>query len=203
MPALTEANDLVRANNVTASECFALLDPTGHPYTTPATIYDRIVDPEHVIKTAQSEAMVLGVFFEPHIARYAALRYGLKVRANRRTLEHRRVRLAATPDYYVLNQRWLVECKLSSKLYAWDDEEALEGYVEWQARAQLAVTRREVCLVAALVGSGFHIVPIVRDLEKEERLLDTVHRFWTDHIIPRQRPDVVERDTKVRRVTIG
>jgi predicted phage-related endonuclease len=202
VPALTPQNDLVRARNVTASEVYALLDPTGHPYTTPATIWDRICHQESYVRPAQTEEMVLGIYFEPYIARYAASRWGLKVRANKRTLEHDKVGLAATPDYYVLNQRWLIECKLSSKLYAWESEDTLQPYVEWQARAQLAVTKREVCVVAALVGSAFHTVPVIRDLEKEERLLDAVHNFWSEHIILRQRPPESERDEKVRKVIV-
>ena len=45
MPALTAANDLVRARNVSASEVYALMGP--HPYSSPSKIYDQA----HVART--------------------------------------------------------------------------------------------------------------------------------------------------------
>jgi putative phage-type endonuclease len=198
MPALTEENDIIRASNVAASEVGALLDE--HPYSSRASIYDRLTDP-HPVKLEQTEPMALGVFFEPYIARYVAKKYGLRLRANKRTLVHPRVMLCATPDYFVVGQRMLVECKLSSKLYVWS-EETMQPYIEWQARAQMAVTDRQVCIVAALVGSSFHAVPIVRDAAKEEMLETAVLTFVRDHLIPGIRPDEVDR-SKVGKVAIG
>jgi hypothetical protein len=70
----------------------------------------------------------------------------------------------------------LIECKLSSILYGWTDEK-LASHIEWQARAQLAVMNRDVCLVAALVGSQFHLIPIVRDKERERMMIDAVNEM--------------------------
>jgi hypothetical protein len=92
--------------------------------------------------------------------------------------------LAATPDYYVLQPRGvpdgfmkppraLVECKLSAILYGWTAE-TMPEHVEWQARAQLACTNRDVCFVAVLVGSKFHLIPVTRERKPEERMLDAV-----------------------------
>lgn len=175
MPALTEANDIIRARNVAASECYALLDEAigrPHPYTDAAKIFDRLTAPASFPHIDQTEAMAIGVFFEPYVARYAARKLGLKLRANTRTVEHPTVSLCATPDYLVLNKRMLVEVKVSSIMYGWTEDDLLPWY-EWQARAQLACTNRDVCLVVALVGSNLFTVPVVRDREKEERLLST------------------------------
>lgn len=197
MPALTEANDLIRAQNISASEVGALIDE--HPYSSRASIFDRLYDPK-IGRPEQSEAMLLGQFFEPAIARYVARKYGLRLRANNRTLVHPRVMLCATPDYFVVGERMLVECKLSSKLYVWS-EETMQPYIEWQARAQMAVTDRAVCIVAALVGSAFYAVPIVRDAAKEELLETAVLTFVRDHLLTGIRPDEVDR-SKVKRIVV-
>lgn len=188
MPALTPENDLIRATHITASEVGALIDP--HPYTDPGKIWDRLCDPSFT-PDGQSEAMALGVYFEPYIARYAAQRMGLKLRANSRTRVHPNpdVMLAATPDYIVLNRRMLVEVKLSSIIYGWS-EESLAPHIEWQARCQMAVTDRDVCIIAALVGSKFYQIAVVRDTRKERLLLETCELFVRDHIRTGVRPQV-------------
>jgi len=195
VPALTADNDYVRSRNVTASEVGALLD--HHPYTSPTKIYDRLSTPA-MDTHKQSEAMALGVFLEPHVARYASRKLGLKLRAANKTIEYKPlltkdngskviVNLCATPDYYVLNQRMLVEIKVSSILYGWS-EDNLHPHYEWQARAQMACTDRNVCIVCALVGSTFYHVPVVRDLQKERRMLLAVDEFWYNHVMPGIRP---------------
>ena len=184
MPALTQANDLVRMRNVAASECGALMDK--HPYSTPTLIFDRLTSPGLGV-VEQTEPMRLGSYMEPYIARYTAQRLGLRLRANARTLEHKRVNLCATPDYYVLGHDMLVEVKLSSKMYVWT-EDTLQPYIEWQARAQMAVTDREAVIISALVGSQLHQVTVLRDEEKEEALLTAVDRFWHENVLAGVRP---------------
>ena len=197
MPALTQQNDLVRARNVTASECYALLG--HHPYTSKQRIFDRLTSPAIEIRTDQSEAMALGVYFEPYVARYAAKRLGLKLRAATRTVEHKSVSLCATPDYYVLGKPMLLEVKLSGITYGWS-EDTLHPHYEYQARAQLACTNRDVCIVAALVGSTMYTIPVVRDMEKERVLLETVQAFFDEYIITGIRPAAEEVSTVKRAV---
>lgn len=199
MPALTEANDVIRARNVTASECYALLDEAithPHPYTSRQKIFDRLTAPATFPHADRTEAMDIGVFFERDVARYAAQRHGLKLRANSRSIEHPKVNLSATPDYIVLNSRMLVECKVSGILYGWNEWD-LHPWYEWQARAQLAVTNRDVCLIAALVGVTFHTIPVVRDMEKEERLLETVQSFFDYHVLPGIRPADIPKQSSL------
>lgn len=196
MPALTAANDLVRMRNVAASECGALMGP--HPYSTPTLIYDRLTAP-YVGVVEQTEPMRLGSFMEPHIAKFAGIKLGLKLRANVRTLEHKRVNLCATPDYYIVGQRMLLEVKLSSKLYVWSDE-TLQPYIEWQARAQMAVTNRDAVIIAALVGSQLHLVTVTRNEDKEEALLTAVDRFWHEHVLMAERPQTQETTSILARV---
>jgi predicted phage-related endonuclease len=197
MPALTPQNDAVRAINVSASEVGALLGP--HPYTNPQRIYDRLMGPAGS-DSGQTESMALGVFFERRIAQYAASRLGIRVRANSRTIAHPIVPLCATPDYIVLKQRMLVECKLSSIMYGWSEDD-LAPHIEWQARAQMACTDRDVCFIAALVGSKFYTIPVVRDHDKERTMLIAVELFWAEHMYPGVRPPDPEIP-HLRKITI-
>jgi len=196
MPALTLANDLVRARNVAASECGALMG--YHPYSTPTTIFDRLSTPAWG-NIEQTEPMRLGQFMEPYIAKYTAQKLGLKLRANPRTLEHGKVNLCATPDYYVIGHRMLVEVKLSSKLYVWS-EDTLQPYIDWQARAQMAVTNRDAVIIAALVGSQFHLVTVLRDEDKETALLTAIDTFWHEHVLPGVRPELPEPTSIIARI---
>lgn len=200
MPPLTEASKLVRARNVTASEVGALLDK--HPYMTPAAIYDRLTDPiaYELSRDPQNEAMALGTYFEPYIARYAAGKLGLRLRANRYTREHPKHPLCATADYLVLGHSMLVEVKLSSIMYGWSDE-ALAPHIEWQARAQMAVWDRDSVIIAALVGSRFYSIAVLRDELKERRMLTAVDKLYGLVVSGGPRPEEVE--TKVSKVKIG
>jgi predicted phage-related endonuclease len=199
VPALSPANDLVRARNVTASEVGALLDK--HPYTNPTKIYDRLMTPA-MDTHQQSEAMAIGVFLEPYVAKYAARRLGLRLRAATRSVEFPGpISLCATPDYIVLKQSALVEIKVSSIMYGWT-EDTLHPHYEWQARAQMACTNRDLCIVCALVGSTFYAIPIVRDLQKEEVMLSAVDRFWYEHVMPGIRPEHIEQ-TAVLTARVG
>ena len=200
MPALTPANDLVRSRNVTASEVGALL--AHHPYTNPTKIYDRLMTPA-MDTHQQSEAMAIGVFLEPHVARYASKRLGLRLRAANRSIEYKgnllrstgelvKVNLCATPDYYVLGQDALVEIKVSSIMYGWNEDD-LHPHYEWQARAQMACTNRNLCIVCALVGSTFYHIPVVRDLQKERMMLNAVDTFWYGYVMPGIRPEHEEQ----------
>lgn len=194
MPALTPANDEIRSRNVTASECYALLGK--HPYATKRGIFERLTVPWAYGHPEQTDAMALGVFLEPHVARWAGKKLGIKVRANTKTIEHPSVPLCSTPDYIVLNTRHLMEVKVSSITYGWT-EDTLHPWYEYQARAQLACTDREACFVVALVGSAFYMVPVIRDQFKERRLLQAVEEFWQEHVLPGIPPEQEATSTRV------
>lgn len=198
MPPLTPENDIIRARNVTASECYALLG--RHPYTDKAKIYDRLTLPWEYGHPEQTEAMALGVFLEPHVARYAARKHGFKVRANSRSREYPGpINLCATPDYLILNTDYLMEVKVSGITYGWT-EDALHPWYEYQARAQMACLNKSAVIVCALVGSTFHSAWVTRDAAKEERLLEAVDEFFNEHILTGIRPSL-EDDSLMAVVT--
>jgi predicted phage-related endonuclease len=176
---------------VSASEVGALLG--SHPYQTAQTVYDRLTAP-YAPANGPSEAMRIGSWLELGILRFAEHEDGFKSRANSRTYEHPRVRLCATPDAFVIGRhpfefaagRSLIEVKMSAR---WDRFKELPADIEWQCRAQMAVTDRNTVYVYALVGMALKRYVVYRDDGEERRMLNTVGQFWTDHIVPRVRPD--------------
>lgn len=189
MPPLNAANLLIRSQNVTASEVAALL-PCGHPYATPEGIYDRLTIGAPDIS---SQAMRIGSHMESAVLRFAEAEYGFRARANSRTFVHRKVRLAATPDAFALTalpwelvpERALIEVKMSGRAELWRE---VPDYIEWQCRAQLAVTGRSVVYIVVLAAMRLLSFPVYRDSDKETELLTAVQRFWTDHIVAGVRP---------------
>lgn len=190
MPPLTPANELIRSQNVTASEVAALM-PSGHPYATPESIYDRLTLGTSV---ASSQAMRIGSALEGAVLRFAESEYGFRARANSRTLVHPTARLCATPDAFALSRlpwefvhsRALIEVKMSGRAELWRE---VPDYIEWQVRAQLAVTRRDTAYIVVLAAMRLLSFPIYRDLDKEAQLVEAVERFWLDHIVARVRPE--------------
>jgi hypothetical protein len=196
VPPLTPANAEIRAHRVTASEAAALISPFastpgGHPYATPEGIYDRLMDgaPEK-----SSQAMRIGSHMEPAILRLAEAEFGFHARANSRTFVHRTVPLCATPDAFAITplpwamvpERALIEVKMSGRPELWRD---VPSYIEWQARAQLACTGRDVVYVIVLAAMRLIPFPIYRDSDKEAELTDAVQRFWTEHYMAHVRPE--------------
>jgi predicted phage-related endonuclease len=190
---LNEFNAAIRAENVTASEVGALLDE--HPYSSPLTIWDRLVSP-FPMEVVTSEAMETGSFMEAAILRLAEKRLGFKSRQNGRTFVHKRVRLCATPDAFVLGQPpGLVEIKLSGRPELW---RSVPPHVEWQVRAQMACTGRDTAAVCVLVGAGLRTFLLQREADKEDRLLAAVDAFWNDYVVPLRRPEPAVPDLELR-----
>jgi predicted phage-related endonuclease len=180
---LTDANDAIRARNLTASEVGALLDP--HPYATPASIWDRLCNPFR-LEVVPNEAMDTGLQMEHAILRLAEKRLGLRARANGKTYQHRSARLCATPDALVLGTPpGLIECKLSGRNEVW---RSVPAHVDWQVRAQMACTGRHTAAVCVLVGAGLRTFLIEWDRAREDRLIEAVDSFWTNHVVPLVRP---------------
>lgn len=192
---LTEANALIRSQNVTASEVGALLGP--HPYTDPERIWDRLVSPLPMGEDS-SEAMETGSFMEIAILRLAEQRLGLKARANAKTYVHPAVRLCATPDALVLGTPpGLIEVKLSGRPEMW---RSVPPHVEWQVRAQMACTGRQTAAVCVLVGAGLRTFLLERDLVLEDQMLAAVVRFWFSYVVPKVRPEPAVPDPELRMV---
>lgn len=186
MPPLTAANQEIRSRNVTASEVGALLGE--HPYRTAAQVFDRITGRVENI-TPPSEVMEFGSAVEPILARFAARDLTgflpVRIQLNSRTYQHPRVRLCATPDALVIGERELVEFKLSFSQNRF--RAGLPSDIEWQARAQMACTRRSRVYVYVFTGVG-KVYVVERHRGKERQMTQAVERFWADHIESGIRP---------------
>ena len=184
---LTAANEAIRSENVSASEVGALLGP--HPYSTPEGIWDRLCSP-FALERVTSEAMDTGSFMEAAILRLAERRLGFRARQNARTFAHKRSRLCATPDAFVLGQRppGLVEIKLSGRPDIWPHAGPVPEHVRWQVIAQLACTDRQTAAVCVFLGAGLRTYLMERDRAEEDRMLAAVDDFWRNHIVARVRP---------------
>lgn len=177
---------------MTASEVAALM-PSGHPYATPQTIYDRLTTPDAGADKG-SQAMRIGSHMESAILRFAEAELGFKARANARSFVHPTVRLAATPDAFVIGrmpwavspERALVEVKMSGRAELWRE---VPDYIEVQCRAQLACTGRDVVYIVVLAAMRLLSFPVEREAAKETALVEAVDAFWRDHILPRVRPE--------------
>lgn len=195
MPPLTARNLAIRAVNVTASEVAALM-PCGHPYATPEGIYDRLMQPAAAAldRNEGNQAMRIGSFMEDAILRFAESELGFKARANTKTFAHPKVRLAATPDAFpvgrmpweIVPERALIEIKMSGRAELWQD---VPPYIEWQCRAQLACTDLDVVYIVVLAAMRLLTLPVHREQDKEDQLLEAVDAFWRDHIVARVRPE--------------
>lgn len=192
MPPLTQQNQVIRSATITASEVAALM-PGGHPYTTPEMIYDRLTQPEREVKG--SEAMRIGSAMEGAILQFAQTEIGFKARANARTFIHPEVRLAATPDAFLVGrwpmafteERALIEVKMSGRAEMW--REGIPPHIEWQCRAQMAVTDRDTVYIVVLAAMRLLSFPVYREPDQETALLARVDAFWRDHIAARVRPE--------------
>jgi putative phage-type endonuclease len=181
---LTALNEEIRSQNVTASEVGALMGE--HPYTTPELIWDRLCSP-FALTRDQNEYMETGSHMESAILRLAEKRLHFRARQNQRTFTHKRVRLCATPDAFVLGQPpGLVEIKLSGRPEIW---RSVPPFVEWQVRAQMACTNRDTAAVCVLVGAGLRTFLLEREQDKEDQLVTRVDAFWRDHVVTGIRPE--------------
>jgi predicted phage-related endonuclease len=192
-PQLSSSSIETRRTRIGASEVGALLGM--HPYTTPARIYARIVDGDTI---PQSASMGVGKSLEAPVLRMAADVLGLRVRACSHTYVHPDLPLAATPDAWAIDDAGrlgLVEIKISGDYSLWTD---LPAAVEWQVRAQLALSGRSWAYVAALVGSSLRTYRVDRDDELEAIMLDAVDRFDRLHLTPRVPPATDDADLVLR-----
>jgi hypothetical protein len=193
MPPLTSVNAAIRSQNVTASEVAALM-PGGHPYSTPESIYDRLMTPPGSEMDKSSEAMRIGSYMESAILGFAQVEMGFQARANARTFVHPTVRLCATPDAFAVGrmpweiapERAIVEVKMSGRVELWRE---VPDYIDWQCRAQLACTGREVVYIVVLAAMRLLRFPVYREADKEAALTEAVDAFWRNHIVARVRPE--------------
>ncbi len=180
MPAPTASGHELRRTRVGASEVGALMG--FHPYQTPADVWARLVGAAK--PKPETAAMAAGNLMEEPVAGMWSRQQGRKVVRCSRTYAHPEVALCATPDYYVPHHE-LLEVKVSGDYDLWS---SLPEYVYWQAQAQLALTGRVTCHVAAFVGGSLRTYVVPAEYHDQARMLVEVDAFVRQHVLTRQAP---------------
>lgn len=180
MPAPTASGHELRRTRVGASEVGALMG--FHPYQAPADVWARLVGAAK--PKPETAAMLAGNLMEEPVAGMWSRQHGRKVVRCSRTYAHPEVALCATPDYYVPHHE-LLEVKVSGDYDLWS---SLPEYVYWQAQAQLALTGRVTCHVAAFVGGSLRTYVVPAEYHDQARMLVEVDAFVRQHVLTRQAP---------------
>jgi len=169
---------------VGASEVGAMMG--CDPWTTPLQLYRRKrgLDPDR----PDSAAMALGRALEGPVVDMVRELLPLRIRRNGRTFAHVSSPLFATPDAFVARDR-LLEVKVVGLRGAADWNDDLPCRVKLQAQAQLAVTQREACYVAALIGTELRLTLVERDPFAQLEILETAERFVDRHLQQGVPPD--------------
>lgn len=166
------ARELVAPRAVGASEVGAVLG--CDPWTTPLQLWRQKLGLD--VPRPDNERMALGRALEGPVVQLARARIPEPIRRNRRTFMHPGGGLFATPDAFVGRDR-LLEAKVVGLRSpdALDDD--LPCRVRLQVQAQLAVTGRQACYVAQLVGTELRLTTVERDPVVVDELLEAVAAF--------------------------
>jgi len=183
-----------RRTRIGASEVAALLEPSEHPYTTPARIYERIVEG---VETESNARMRVGQRLEPAVLALARQEFLLKARACHRSYVHPYLPVCASPDAYLTDGEGLVEVKVTSAL--WTDQPP--RYVIAQVQCQLWLAHRSYAQVVVLQGSSLRCLSVQRDGAFIARIEAGVRRFWERHLRPLHPPTAPSsRDFELRSI---
>jgi predicted phage-related endonuclease len=163
-----------------------------HPYHTPASIYARIV---HGIERSVGSAAQLGVELEPAIIAMTGRRMNIRVRTSSWTYKHPRLPLVATVDAVGLDEFHDTEVVVEAKLVGpWARADWAAGPPWWvvdQVQVQLALSRRSLGIVGALIGgTTFNVYEVPADPGRQMEILQAVHAFKLNHLDPRFPPPV-------------
>lgn len=181
----------VLAGEVGASEVGALLG--CDPWTTPLQLYRRkkgLDEPR-----PDNAAMAIGRALEGPVVDLAREQIPLRVMRNRRTFVHPTAPLFATPDAFVAGER-LLEVKVVGLRSPDAYEEELPCRVRLQVQAQLAVTGREACYVAQLVGTDLRFALVYAEPAVQETILEAARAFRFEHLEPSIPPDPLTWDER-------
>ena len=183
---LSERSKALRATRIGAS-AVACLMPCGHPFTTPAKEYARIV---HGVTGPTRPIMEMGQLMEGSIfwlGRQLMRDRGLWVRSNSRSIA--RPRYTATPDGYCACGG-VIEVKNVSSYAAewWRDDATPEHYIV-QVQLQMYASGRDHCHVwALLAGTQFAERRIDADPDYQMRIVAAIDDFFTRHVEPKVPP---------------
>lgn len=173
---LTERQREARRTRVGASEVAALVPEVGHPFTTPARIYARIVDG---VEAETNEAMQDGQLAEAHVLAMARRKWRLRARACVHAYVHPTLPVTASPDALLLDGMGLVEVKTTSALWQSQPPTA----VVYQVQCQLWLTHRSYAQVVVWNGR-LRMYTVERDPDVITAIEDGVRVFRDRYLYP-------------------
>lgn len=187
---LTEAQLKMRLTGIGASEAAA---PAGyHPFMTPWDLWSKKVlgqvDPEN-------QAMLVGSYLEPAVARWYSDETGAVVHKCR-TRRHRKHHwMLATADRQVIvdgKRGKIVEIKVPGRRgHGWGYEpDAVPPYVMFQAQQQMEVYEQDEVDVVALflLTRELAIYHLERNQDLINAMIEINGRFWRDYVETKQPP---------------
>ena len=139
-----------------------------------------------------TDAMDLGNFLEPGIARMYAAKSERTVMPWTSVVHPKHPFMGCTPDLIAFGERRIAQIKLVGAWMAhhWDDEDVPE-YVQCQVQAEMEVCDVPVCDVVAVIGgTDYRVYTIERDRELGGYLVEVCRKFWTDHVLTREMPTI-------------
>jgi putative phage-type endonuclease len=196
--------DWLRTRRIGASDVAALLGKS--PYRTPWDVWMRLTGREK--ETRQLPQQGRGVRWEPIVLDLYQAETELPAR---RPPEHTtwtrddRPYLSATPDAFTLDggRRGLVEAKTDVHVAEYGEPTVIERWTAdcaeivrpvyaLQAYAQLAVVDEAhfVDLAVLLPFYELRVFRLLRDLEVEAQLVDTVHDWYAKHVAGDEAPEI-------------
>lgn len=156
-----------------------------HPYKTARGVY---LDKKGIGKPVElNEAMVHGQNLEPYVADLYKRLTKRKLRKSRLYRVKHVPYLACNPDYEVMKEKRLLECKtagfFAGQIFGEQGDAVPDQYLV-QCMWQLAVTGREIVDLAVLIGGqDFRIYTIERDEEMISHLLSEASEWWNTYIL--------------------
>lgn len=140
----------------------------------------------------------LGKKLEPIIGELFTENTGLKIRrVNDHQIHKEHPFLAAQIDFRVVGDDSIVECKSASgwKAKEWKGEEIPQEYII-QAMHQLAVTGKDKCYVAVLIGGNqdFKVKIVERDEKMIQEMVKREVHFWNTFVLPNVMPSTITKD---------
>ena len=184
---LTPDQEIMRRGFVGASEvpCLLKVSPFGNPISVWCSKMNIDI-------RETTDAMDLGNFLEPGIARMYQHKSGRTVIPWTSVVHPKHSFMGCTPDLICFGERRIVQIKLVGAWMAthWSDD-AVPEYVMAQIQQELEVCDADVCDVVAVIGgTDYRVYTIERDRELGGYLVEVCRKFWTDHVLTREMPPV-------------